>query len=294
MESNIATIPAHAFNGCSALEEITIPEHIGDIKTSAFTGCTALKELTIHPRTAPLQFNPHENGKSVFTDSPIETIYLGGNVSYPSGHSPFSNLSSLRTVRVDDNVSDLPGGIFSECNNMDNIVLGEGIETIGDQAFKNCMSLRELELGASVNRIGANAFDGVNSLEILTSKAEEPPVCDTNALEGIDKFTCELHVPTPSVEKYKYAPQWEDFFTIKGDDDIATQVTEIDNLNGNIICLAGGLRAKGLTGKEVIATSLDGKNSSRHAVTTDDQFIALPYGCWIITVDGESQRILIK
>lgn len=293
LESNIPTLAEHVFNGCTALEEISLPRHIKEIKTSAFTGCTALKSLTIHSRTAPLQFNSYDKTRAVFTDSPIERLHLDGDVTYPSGCSPFSNLTSLNTVTMGHNVSSLPNDIFSGCHNLENIDLSEGIEIIGDRAFQDCMNLRELKLGPSVVQIGAYAFNGANSLEKLISEAQNPPVCGTDALDGIDKFTCELHVPTPALEKYKHAPQWEDFFTIKGTD-IATNVEEAEILSKNIICMNGGLRIIGLNGKMITVSSLDGQIVINREITVADQFISLPQGIWVITAQNFSKIVLIK
>ncbi|MEI3248948.1 MAG: leucine-rich repeat protein [Faecalibacterium sp.] len=40
-------IEAGAFNGCTALTDITIPESVGYIKTGAFKDCNALTSVTI-------------------------------------------------------------------------------------------------------------------------------------------------------------------------------------------------------------------------------------------------------
>ena len=40
-------IEAGAFNGCTALTDITIPESVGYIKTGAFKDCSALTSVTI-------------------------------------------------------------------------------------------------------------------------------------------------------------------------------------------------------------------------------------------------------
>lgn len=43
-----------------------------------------------------------------------------------------------------------------------------------------------------------------------------PPVCDLDAFLGIDKETCTLYVPEVSIDLYKNADVWRDFFNIKG------------------------------------------------------------------------------
>ena len=47
VEGTVTSIGAVAFNGCTALTDITIPESVGYIKTGAFKDCNALTSVTI-------------------------------------------------------------------------------------------------------------------------------------------------------------------------------------------------------------------------------------------------------
>ena len=54
----------------------------------------------------------------------------------------------------------------------------------------------------------------------LTSKrfysySVEPPVCDDDALFGISTYFCTLYVPAQSLEMYKAAEQWKEFYHIE-------------------------------------------------------------------------------
>ena len=46
-------------------------------------------------------------------------------------------------------------------------------------------------------------------------EADTPPACGSSALKGIDKSACKLFVPSGSLDSYKVADQWKDFFLIE-------------------------------------------------------------------------------
>ena len=83
-----------------------------------------------------------------------------------------------------------------------------------------CSSLKSIEIPQGVTSIGSSAFNGCRALELITINAIEPPTAveipegqisggtfDTWHYENTD-----LRVPAESIEKYKNAPVWENFF----------------------------------------------------------------------------------
>lgn len=71
----ITSIGAYSFNGCTALENVVIPEGVVALGDAAFFECDALKEVTL-PSTV------ESVGKTAFAKcSAIERIQLGDNIS---------------------------------------------------------------------------------------------------------------------------------------------------------------------------------------------------------------------
>ena len=54
----------------------------------------------------------------------------------------------------------------------------------------------------------------------LRREAITPPECKDGALQAIDKQKCVLHVPNGTIDAYKEANEWKDFFNIIDDVDI--------------------------------------------------------------------------
>lgn len=84
--------------------------------------------------------------------------------------------------------------------------------SIGEGAFLGCTALESISLGTKMKSIGTEAFCNCTAMTKLVSKATTPPACDSQALDDINKWSCKLYVPAESMETYKAAPQWKEFF----------------------------------------------------------------------------------
>jgi len=67
---------------------------------------------------------------------------------------------------------------------------------------------------SSVTRIGERAFFRCSSLKKLVCNATTPPACDYNVFEDVDQGLITLYVPQESLDAYKSAAQWKNFFNI--------------------------------------------------------------------------------
>ena len=218
--SKVGTIDYEAFYNCSSLEEITIPQSVTKINNSVFTKCTALKELNIADRNTILTLGYNDwyssgNDRPLFKDCPLETVYIGGNISYNTsnnyGYSPFYRNTSLKSVTITDEETEISVNEFYGCTNLQQISIGDGVTTIGNWAFSGCSSLDYFAFGSSVASIGQEAFSDCTAMTRLITHAETPPTCGSQALDDINKLQCSLEVPTGRRAVYATADQWKQF-----------------------------------------------------------------------------------
>lgn len=243
--TGLKTINDYTFRNCSSLTSITIPANITKIGNYVFDGCSSLADVYINDRETELSLG--SNGSSpMFSDCPLKTVYIGGNITYSTssnyGYSPFYRNTSLEKVIITDKETEISENEFYGCTGLKYITMGDGIEKIGDWAFSGCSSLDFFRVGSSVKTIGKEAFSDCTAMTKLITTAPVPPTCGSQALDDINKWTCELLVTKESIELYKAAEQWKEFFFISeydGVDDItvdggdtADTLYDVYNLQG--------------------------------------------------------------
>ena len=227
--TGIPAINDYTFYGCSSLPEINIPSNVTSIGNYVFDGCTSLANVTIADRETELTLGSN-GSEPMFASCPLNTVYIGGNINYPtsssSGYSPFYRNTSLETVTITDKETEISENEFYGCAGLKNVTMGDGVETIGNWAFSGCSSLDYFSFGLGMKTIGEEAFSDCTAMTKLISSATVPPTCGTQALDDINKWNCELVVPKTVVSAYQAADQWKEFFFITGSDDLVSGVEE--------------------------------------------------------------------
>ena len=97
-------------------------------------------------------------------------------------------------------------------NEMEELVIGNSVTAIGANAFAGISTLKKVTIGESVKTIGEQAFYNCVNLETIFNYRPTPTNAYSNAFDGVDKFECELYVLTGSINMYKAAAVWRDFY----------------------------------------------------------------------------------
>jgi hypothetical protein len=220
---SVNSIYASAFNGCKTLPEIRIPQNVTVIGNNVFSGCTGLKTVIMADSEKEEELKLGYNGSNpLFADCPLDSVYIGRNISYSTsssyGYSPFYRNTSLRSVTITDKETEISENEFYGCTNLQNVKIGDGVTFIGNWAFSGCSSLKNFSFGTQVKTIGKEAFSDCTAVTAITSKAQTPPTCGSQALDDINKWECTLYVPEGRVADYQTANQWKEFFFVEEGD----------------------------------------------------------------------------
>ena len=190
------SIGDNAFSGCSLLKSARIHKDVKELKNKVFEKCGALSTFIIEDRNTSLKIGSNDSDP-FFKDCKLDSVYIGGkmvyNTSSSAGYSPFYNNTSLRTVKMSDAETTVYDKEFYGCNNLKNVSFGKGLESIGADVFYDCVNVMQ-----------------------ISCDAELPPSCSTNLFDPINKWECKLFVPKNSIDAYKKADGWKEFFLIEG------------------------------------------------------------------------------
>ena len=149
-----ASIPSHAFDGCTMLENITISNNVDYIGSYAFSNCSNLSKLNSDEAGV---FNIPQGVKTINTYT-------------------FCNCSLVEEITLSDGITLISDYAFAGCslvskfnsNNFAEIVIPTSCGSIGEYAFKGMALTTNLIVSDSVESIGVGAFNGFNSLESIT------------------------------------------------------------------------------------------------------------------------------
>lgn len=160
LPNTITTIEEGAFQWCSGLTQINIPNSVRSIGKEAFRG-TALAQVTIPESVETI-------GKSAFLQcANLSSVEMKCEVD-KLPDKMFSGCSLLTSVLLPNTLEDMGNSVFSDCSSLETISLPSGITTIGYGAFFGCSSLERVEFSSELKTIGENAFEGCRSLNDIS------------------------------------------------------------------------------------------------------------------------------
>ena len=155
--NSVTSIGDYAFNHCSSLTSVTIPNSVTSIGQSAFKNCSSLTSVTIPNSVTSI-------GQSAFYGcSSLTSVTIPNSVT-SIGTYAFWSCDSLTSVTIGNSVTSIGNYAFQSCRSLTSVTIPNSVTSIGNSAFRYCESLTSVTIGNSVTSIGARAFQQCSSL----------------------------------------------------------------------------------------------------------------------------------
>ena len=167
-------LPSYAFQECSSLKSVTIPNSVISIGEWAFSYCSSLTSMTIPDSVTSIGYAVSSicsNLTSVtIPDSVISIGYAAfcicsnlTNFDVSINNANFSSSEDGKILYNKDKTT-----LITYPSATGNITILTGVTEIGDYAFESCSDLTSVTIPDSVTFIGYSAFSSCSSLESVT------------------------------------------------------------------------------------------------------------------------------
>ena len=159
---SVTSIGDGAFDYCTRLTSVTIPEGVTSIGNSAFRGCSGLTSVTIPEGVTSIGNFAFQNCSRLTSVTIPEGVTSIGNYA-------FNGCTGLTSVTIPEGVTSIGDGAFQNCSRLTSVTIPESVTSIGDHAFNYCTGLTSVTIPESVTSIGDSAFgdcSGLTSINI--------------------------------------------------------------------------------------------------------------------------------
>ncbi len=168
--TSVKAIAAQAFEDCSQLKSIILPDSIKTIGDGAFIGCSSLTSISIPNSVIGIgqeAFGLCEKLQTVKLPNFLQTLRPGA----------FFDCKKLSSITIPETVTSLPADLFSGCKSLSSLSIPNSVTSIGQSAFQDCTKLTEITIPSSVTTLGSGVFSGCKALRsvILPSGLQTIP-----------------------------------------------------------------------------------------------------------------------
>ncbi len=162
----VTSIRSLAFMNCSGLTSITIPDSVTSIGDRAFYDCSNL-EIVYWNVWNVAAYEGVDSRSLFFYCTKLTTVVIGNNVTIIPGYV-FSGCRGLTSVTIPNSVTSIGQYAFSGCRGLTSVTIPNSVTSIGQYAFSGCSSLTSITITNGVTSIESNTFSGCSGLTSIT------------------------------------------------------------------------------------------------------------------------------
>ena len=227
VSEGVEVIDTGAFENCTALSTIRLPDSLREIRANAFVGCNGVREINLPCGLEEFGLDALSAGMVaqcrtindclVFqnwvvghNETNVQAVFpegvqgvgrnaLSGCMAIRDAALPasvvhiasgaFANDYYLETAELPDSVVTIGQGAYSNCTELVTLTFGAGVDKVGEGAFLNCISLKDVDLMSShVRVLGPYSFSGPLQIRSVALPLSLEQV-DASAFKGCQQIT---------------------------------------------------------------------------------------------------------
>ena len=192
--NSVTEMGRRAFSGCSSLTGIAIPDSVTEIGKYAFDGCKSLTSITIPDGVTSIGDGAFYNCSSL-----TEIKVASENSNYVSVNGVLYNKDKTTIIcypagkkgnnyKIPDGVTKVDSSAFIGCSSLTSITIPNSVTEIGYSVFEGCTNLKSITIPNGVTSIGDSAFEDCTSLTSITIPNGVTSIGDS-AFEGCTSLT---------------------------------------------------------------------------------------------------------
>ena len=260
--NSVTSIGDWAFWYCKNLTSVTIPNSVTSIRAGTFAYCIALTNITIPNSVTSIEYR-------AFYNSGLTSIIIPESVTY-IGTRAFQN-SALTSVTMSEGLTHIGDWAFADCTFLTSVVIPKSVTSIGERAFANCTALSDIY--------------------VYWTTPLTPSFSIIRIFTNVDVENVTLHIPHGTLTAYQNSLFWRRF--ILRERDAETSVCIINNDNVQLHATSNGILIETREEVQFAVFSVSGQLLYQSAVFGSRE-IALPAGVYVVRVNGESEKVIVR
>ena len=269
--NSVTFIGYRSFKGCSNLTFVNIPNSVTTISIDAFKGCSSLASITIPRSVTRIDEGAFEGFRGIFN---------------------IQDLAAWCKMYREMTIFDSKPRLYVNGEKIEHLVIPSGVTSISNIAFSLFSGLTSVTIPNSVKSIGNGAFYYCSSLKTVISEIENPFAINSGVFYGIPS-NATLIVPKGKKSAYQSTAGWNQFSNIV---EAGGSTTLTDNGINFALKNDGTLEVIGLNAWTTIAdilsdVTIGGKTYRVTSIKawafegrSDLQYLSIP---WTVTSIGE-------
>lgn len=160
----VTIIGRYAFQDCTSLTSIDIPNSITKIESDAFYGCASLTSINVNENNMTYSdidgvlFKKDKTELTCYPAGKSNNSYTIPNSVTRIGNDAFWKCKSLTSINIPNSVTSIGHSGFYGCASLTSIDIPNSVTYIGDYSFGWCSSLTSIDIPNSVTNIGYHTF----------------------------------------------------------------------------------------------------------------------------------------